>query len=89
MIRKGVGTECSECGWPLLQKCAKDGSGLTCPSCGTGVVFRTFRIDEQLYESMKKQAQERNVSVDQFTAEAIEEYIEAWGREARRSRPNA
>jgi predicted RNA-binding Zn-ribbon protein involved in translation (DUF1610 family) len=89
MMRRGLGTSCSECGWPLSIKCVKDGSGFICPSCGTGVVFRIFRIDERLYESMKKRSLDRGVSVDQFTAEAIEEYIEEWDREARLTRPNS
>jgi DNA-directed RNA polymerase subunit RPC12/RpoP len=88
-MKRGSGAECSECGWPILLKGTKEGRGLICPSCGTGVVFHTLRIDEQLFESMKKRSQERGVSVDQFAAEAVEEYIEEWDREARLSQPNS
>lgn len=89
MMKRELGAACSECGWPLSIKGVKDGSEFTCPSCGTGVVFHTFRIDERLYESMKKRSQERGVSVNQFAAEAIEEYIEESDREVRITRPNS
>jgi len=88
MQRKETGTSCMECGWPLQLKGVREGRGLICPSCGTEIVLHTFKIDERLYESMRKRALEEGVSVDQITAEAVEEYIEECDRETRLSRLN-
>ncbi len=86
MRKKETSTSCAECGWPILMKGAAEGHCLICPSCGMEMAFRTFKVDERLYELLKTRAKEEGVSLDELTGEAFAEYIEECERIRKLSR---